>query len=111
MGAREELAESLQVWRKNASHTQESAASELDVDPSQISRWENGKQLPKQTRAKDIARVYGIDRAEVSEKIGAAHEEVAVEGEQAMSAIPMLAERIAAMQRALDEVLRRLPPG
>lgn len=110
MGAREELADALRAWRKNAGRTQEQAAEDLGVDPSQLSRWENGKQLPKQNRAKDFARVYRVERADVSEKLGAAHEEDAAEGQQALKLVATLNERVATMQKAVDEILRRLPP-
>lgn len=111
MGAREELADVLRAWRKGARLTQEQAAEALNVDPSQLSRWENGKQLPKQNRAKDFAGVYRVDRAEVSERLGAAHEEDAAEGRQALKMMATLNDRVATIQKAIEEILRRLPPG
>lgn len=109
MGAREDLADDLRAWRRNAGLTQEAAAEALGVDPSQLSRWENGKQLPKQNRAKDFARVYRVDRADVSDRLGAAHEEDAADSQQALKLVAALNARVATMQKALDEILRRLP--
>lgn len=111
MSAREDLADHLRAWRKQAGLTQEQAAEALGVDPSQLSRWENGKQLPKQNRSRDFAHVYQVDRALVSEKLGAAHEEDAGEGRQALKLMATLSDRVATMQKALDEILRRLPKG
>lgn len=111
MGAREDLADVLRTWRKQAGLTQEEAAEALGVDPSQLSRWENGKQLPKHNRSKALAAVYRISRADISERLGAAHEEDAGESKQALKQVATLNARVASIQKALDEILRRLPPG
>lgn len=111
MSARDALAEGLRTWRRDAGLTQEQAAASLKVDPSQLSRWENGKQLPKAQRCREIARAYRIDKGHVSEMVAAAHEEEAAEATKALTGLPALARRVDMLQAALDEILRRLPPA
>lgn len=112
MTARDELASALKTWRKQAGYAQAKQAAEaLEVDPAQLSRWENGKQLPKQQRSKDFARVYKVDRAVVSEMICSAVEEELGDANQALAVVSGLVERIDTMQAALDELLRRGSSG
>lgn len=110
MSAREALADALRNWRHDAGMTQEQAATALKVDASQLSRWENGHQLPKAQRGRDIARAYKIDKGYVSEMMAAAHEEEAGEATRALAMVASLGKRVDMMQAALDEILRRLPP-
>lgn len=109
MTPRDNLANALRTWRKTAGYTQEKAAAALGVDPSQLSRWENGKQLPKQSRSKEIARIYGVDRAVVSDTICAATEDELVDANRALAVVAGLSERVEMMQSAMAEILRRLP--
>ncbi len=109
MNARENLAVALRKWRHDANLTQEQAATALKVDPSQLSRWENGRQLPKAQRCRDIARVYRVDKGHVSETIASAHEEEAGEATKALTMVASLSRRVDMLQEALNEILRRLP--
>jgi transcriptional regulator with XRE-family HTH domain len=109
MTARDDLADALLRWRKAAGLTQDQAADKLRVDASQISRWENAKQLPRMKRSKDLARIYGVDLATVREKIGLADEENLDEANQALAMVAGLSERVDMMQQAMAEILRRLP--
>jgi transcriptional regulator with XRE-family HTH domain len=109
MTAREDLATALRTWRERAGLSRQAAAEALRVDPSQVSRWENGKQLPKQNRAVDFADIYGVDRCEVREKIGVASEEDLAEAGKALAMVSRLSRRVEMIQTALDEIVRRLP--
>lgn len=111
MSARDALADALRTWRHDIGLTQEQAAAALRVDASQLSRWENGHQLPKAHRARAIADAYGVDRATVSDMVAAAHEEDAGEATKALTIVASLRQRVDMLQVALDEILRRLPPG
>lgn len=109
MSARDDLASSLRAWRKKAGLQSQQAAEALGVDPSQVSRWENGKQLPRQQRSKDFALIYNVDRATVSEMICNAIEEELGDANRALSVVAGLSERVEMMQSAMTEILRRLP--
>jgi transcriptional regulator with XRE-family HTH domain len=117
MTAHEDLARYLYTCRKTAKLTQEVVGEALEIDPSQVSRWEKGKQLPRQSRAAALAKLYDVDLAEMREKIGAAYEEevedLASEREVtdgALSAVEQLTERLESLQPMFEELLRRLPP-
>ena len=46
-------------YRKKAGLTQAEVSVMIFVERSAISKWETGKQRPKATMLKDIARAYG----------------------------------------------------
>ena len=109
MSAREDLGIYLRACRRSAGSRQIDAATALGVDASQISRWENGRQLPLQSRAKDLARVYGADLEEMRAKIGAAWEEDADERAHAVDVMVETVNRsLSAMVPLLEEILKEV---
>ena len=61
------IGDNIRKWRKNRSLTQDQLAEKIDVQGSNISRWEKGHALPNPTNLEVIAKALEVP---VSELIG-----------------------------------------
>lgn len=67
--AAEVVAQAIAEWRTSAGLSRDQVSEALQIDPSQISRWETGKRIPTLERVRELAALCGVapDRRRVIE--------------------------------------------
>ncbi len=69
MAARRSLAEVLRSHRKRCNMTQEFVAEKVGVSRQAVSKWESGASEPSTTNLMKVARLYGVDPAELLREV------------------------------------------
>lgn len=92
--------------RTRAKLTQRQVGEHLEVDPSQVSRWESGDNVPREERAGSIAELYEIDEADLLHRILAAGDEEKAELRRELTKVHRDNEGLAATAQELIDELR-----
>ena len=70
VAARRSLGEVLRDHRERCKMTQELVAEKLGVSRQAVSKWEQGKTEPSTTNLVKLARLYGVDPADLLREVG-----------------------------------------
>ena len=70
VAARCSLGEVLRAHRERCKMTQELVAEKLGVSRQAVSKWEQGKSEPSTTNLVKLARLYGVDPADLLREVG-----------------------------------------
>lgn len=69
VAARRSLGEVLRAHREGCKMTQELVAEKLGVSRQAVSKWEQGKTEPSTTNLVKLARLYGVDPADLLREV------------------------------------------
>ena len=69
VAARRSLAEVLRSHRERCKMTQEFVAEQIGVSRQAVSKWESGASEPSTTNLIKVARLYGVDPAELLREV------------------------------------------
>lgn len=109
---RRELADYLRDARAAAGLRQEDVAAALQIDASQVSRWERGAHLPSPKRFAELADILKIDIAELATRVMAASMEetsaLTRENAKLLDGIGCLLDRIKESAEHYDRLISRL---
>ena len=70
VAARRSLAEVLRAHRERCKMTQEFVAEQIGVSRQAVSKWEQGSSEPSTTNLVKLARLYGVDPADLLREVG-----------------------------------------
>ena len=70
MAVRRSLGEVLRSHRERCKMTQELVAEKIGVSRQAVSKWEQGKTEPSTTNLVKLARLYGVDPADLLREVG-----------------------------------------
>lgn len=70
VAARRSLGEVLRAHRERCKMTQELVAEKLGVSRQAVSKWEQGKSEPSTSNLVKLARLYGVDPADLLREAG-----------------------------------------
>lgn len=70
VAVRQSLAEVLRSHRERCKMTQELVAEKIGVSRQAVSKWEQGKAEPSTTNLVKLARLYGVDPADLLREVG-----------------------------------------
>lgn len=71
MAVRRSLAEVLRSHRERCKMTQEFVAEKIGVSRQAVSKWESGASEPSTTNLVKVARLYGVDPADLLREVEA----------------------------------------
>ena len=71
VAARRSLGEVLRAHRERCKMTQELVAEKIGVSRQAVSKWEQGKTEPSTTNLVKLARLYGVDPADLLREVEA----------------------------------------